>query len=117
MAEEIVTPTKAATIEEFLSAAKVIKTVMIDEMPIRIKPLTYHQEYKIAEVVSAKIKQGMSEEMADREYMKLAVFAGVVEPKMDEVTIQNGKWGHIKALADAIGKLTKDVTKDVQKKE
>jgi len=111
MAEEESNEPRTVTLEEFLAAGKVIKTIVINEMKIRIRPLTYLQEFKIAQVIGEHIKQGMPNEVADREYMKLAVLNGVIEPKMDEISIHNAHWGYIKAISDAIGALTKNFEK------
>lgn len=111
MTEKVSDEPKIATLEEFLNAGKVIKTIVIDKMKIRIRPLTFLQEFKIAQVISEHMKKGMTHEVADREYMKLAVLNGVIEPKMDEFAIHNAHWGYIKAISDAIGALTKNVEK------
>jgi len=111
MAEKVPDEPKVVTLEEFLNAGKVIKTIFIGKMKIRIRPLTFLQEFKIAQVISEHMKKGMTHEVADREYMKLAVLNGVVEPKMDEISIHNSHWGYIKAISDAIGAITKTIEK------
>lgn len=111
MAEKESNKARTVTLEEFLAAGKVIKTIVINGMNIRIRPLTYLQEFRIAQVIGEHIKQGMPHEVADREYMKLAVLNGVIEPKMDEISINNAHWGYIKAISDAIGALTKNFEK------
>lgn len=113
MSERSEEPSKIATIEEFFAASKVIKVIEYDGMKMRIRPLTWREEFSIAQTVGEYIKQGMPEEVANRQYFKLAVLVGLVDPKLTEVQVEGLKWGMVKYISDEIGNITK---KD-QKKE
>lgn len=105
MTEEDKTP--VASVEMLLAGGTAIRDLMVEGMRVRIRPLTWRQEYEAAVVVGNYVKSGMPEEVAEREYMKLVVMRGLVEPKVTERQVQDMKWGHVKLIQDAISELTR----------
>lgn len=89
-----------------------IKEIEIDEgLTVRIRPLTWQQEALIAGATANLVKKGVPQEVADREYMKLTVHAGLVEPKLDEREVENLKIGIVVRLSSEIGKLSGGIQK------
>lgn len=80
----------------------------IDGTPIivTIKPLTWEQEYRIAAVVAEKIKRGVPENIADRDYMLLSVKEGIEDPDLSEPEIMELKVGVVSELSRRIAKLS-----------
>jgi len=92
---------------ELMAQANQIKEVDVGlEKPVRIKPLTWQQEAAIAGAAANLVKKGVPQEVADREYMKLTVHAGLVEPKMTEAEVEVLKVGIVMRLNSEIGKIS-----------
>lgn len=99
------------TKDEILSIANQVEEVEIDGKTLKIRPLTWKQEAEISEVIGNMIRNGTPEPVADREYMKLVVLRGLVEPKLDETEIQNLKFGLVQGLSRKIGDLSSGMGK------
>ncbi len=97
----------------FAEANQLKKIEISDTLTVTIKPITWQQEMAIAGATANLIKRGVPQEVADREYMKLTVHAGLVEPKMDEKEIERLKIGIVVQLHKEIGK----ISGGLQKKE
>lgn len=90
----------------FAEANQLKEIKISDDLTVKIKPLTWRQETAIAGAAANLVKKGVPQEVADREYMKLTVHAGLVEPKMDEADIESLKIGIVTLLSSEIGKIS-----------
>lgn len=95
----------------FAEANQMKKVKISDDLTVTIKPLTWQQEVAIAGAAANLVKRGVPQEVADREYMKLTVHAGLVDPKMDEKEVEQLKIGIVVALSSEIGKISGGIQK------
>jgi len=73
---------------------------------VTIKPLTWEQEYRISAVIEEKIKRGIPQNVADRDYMLLTVQSGIVEPKFTEHELMMLKVGVVTEISRRIASLS-----------
>jgi len=97
----------------FAEANQLKKIKINDALTVTIKPLTWQQEMAIAGATANLVKRGAPQEVADREYMKMTVHAGLVEPRMEEKEVEKLKIGIVVMLSSEIGK----ISGGLQKKE
>lgn len=96
---------------ELISLMQVRESVDIEKadgstVSVTIKPLTWEQEYRIAAVVGEKMKRGVPEKVADRDYMLLSVKEGIESPDFTERELMELKVGVISELSRRIARLS-----------
>jgi len=95
----------------FAEANQMKEIKISDKLTVTIKPLTWQQEVAIAGAAANLVKRGVPQEVADREYMKLTVHAGLVKPEMTEAEVERLKIGIVVALSSEIGKISGGIQK------
>lgn len=94
-----------------LALGNVRETIEIEgldgkSITVIIKPLTWEQEYRISTIIEDKIKRGVPQNVADRDYMLLTVLSGIVEPQFTEQEIMMLKVGIVTEISRRIASLS-----------
>jgi hypothetical protein len=69
-----------STIDQLLKLGLQTKEIEIEGIRVKIRPLTWGMERDISRIIGEMEQRGEPEKVRDREYMKLVMLHGVIDP-------------------------------------
>ena len=85
-----------------LELGKQTKKITIEDIEITIKKISFGEEQNIANLVGEMEQRGIPKDTCEREYAKQVAVTGMVEPKFDEMSINDIPFPMVGTIARAV---------------